>query len=87
MVEVGSDLWRSSGPTPLLEQGHVEQVAQACVHMAFKYLQEWRLHNLPGQPVPVLGHPHSEKVLPDVQRKPPEFQCVPTASSPGSGHQ
>ncbi|KAK4810954.1 hypothetical protein QYF61_013362, partial [Mycteria americana] len=28
MVEVGRDLWRSSCPTPLLKQGHLEPVAQ-----------------------------------------------------------
>ena len=59
MAEVGRDLWRSSGPTPLLKQGHPEQAAQDCVQMAFEYLQGWRLHSLPGQPVPVLGHPLS----------------------------
>ena len=63
MAEVGRDLWRSSGPTPLLKQGHPEPVAQD-----HEYLQGWRLHNHLGQPVPVLGHPHSEKVFPDVQK-------------------
>ena len=48
--------------------------------MAFEYLQGWRLHNLPGQPVPVLSHPHSKKVFPDVQTEPPVFQFVPFAS-------
>ena len=80
MVEVGRDLWRSFGPTPLLKQGHVEGVAQDCVQMAFEYLQGWRLHNLSGQPVPVLSHPHSEKVFPGVHREPPVFQFVPIAS-------
>ena len=64
MVEVGRDLWRSSGPTPVLKQGHLELVAQAHGQMAFEYLQGWRLHNLPGQPVPVFSHPHSEIVFP-----------------------
>jgi len=31
MVEAGRDLWRSSRPTPLLKQGHLELVAQECV--------------------------------------------------------
>ena len=39
-----------------------------------------------GQPVPVLGHPHSEKVFPDVQREPPVFQSVPIAPGPVTGH-
>ena len=80
MVEAGRDLWRSSGPTPLLKQGHLGQVASDHVQIAFEYLQGWRLHNLSGQPVPVLGHPHSKKVFPDVQREPPVLQFVPTAS-------
>ncbi|KAK4810494.1 hypothetical protein QYF61_004274, partial [Mycteria americana] len=52
MVEVGRDLWRSSGPTPLCQQGHLEPVAQDHVQTAFEHLQGGRLHNLPGQPVP-----------------------------------
>ena len=57
--------------------------------MAFEYLQgcgDEYLHNLPGQSVPVLGHPHREKVFPDVQKDPPVFQFVPIASGPGTGH-
>ena len=66
MVEVGRDLQRSSDPTLLLKQSQLEPVAQDHVQAAFEYLQGWRLHNLPEQPVPVLGHPHSAKVFPDV---------------------
>jgi len=51
-----------------------------------KYVHGWRLHNLTEQPVPVLGHPHSDKVFPDVQREPPVFQCGPIASGPVPGH-
>lgn len=32
------------------------------------------------------GHPHGEKVFPDVHTKPPVSQFVPTASSPVTGH-
>jgi len=28
IVGVGRDLWRSSSPTPLLKQGHLQQAAQ-----------------------------------------------------------
>ena len=38
MVEDGNDLWRSSGPIPLLKQVHLEQVAQDHVQMAFEEL-------------------------------------------------
>ncbi|XP_035744351.1 signal recognition particle 19 kDa protein [Egretta garzetta] len=54
--------------------------------MAFAYIQRWKLHHLAGQPVLALGHPHSEKVLPDIQREPPVPHSVPIASGPGTGH-
>lgn len=66
---------------PLLKHGHSEQIAQ----VAFEDLQEWRLHNLSGQPVPVLHHMHSREVPPGIQREPPVFQFVPTVSCPGIG--
>jgi len=50
MAEAGKDLWRSPAPTPL-----IDQFAQDRVQAASEYLQGWRLHNLPEQPVPVLG--------------------------------
>ena len=58
MVEVGRDLRRSSGPTTLLKQGHLDPVAQDHVQAASEYLQGWSLQNLSGQPVVVLSHPH-----------------------------
>ena len=42
----------------LHKPGQLELAAQGCVQLGFEYLQECRLHNLSGQPVPVLGHPH-----------------------------
>jgi len=64
MVGVRRDLWgSSSGPTPLPKQGHPEQAAQDLVQAGLEYLQRRRLHNLPGRPVPGLGHPQREKVL------------------------
>jgi len=63
MVEVGRQLLRSTGPTPLLKQGHLEQVVQDCVQSSFEHLQGWRFHILSGQPVPAFDHSHSEKVL------------------------
>jgi len=45
--------------------------------MSFEHLQGYRLHMLSGQPVPVLGHPDSKKVFPDIQ-------FVPIASGPVS---
>ena len=60
MVGIGRDLCGSSSPTPLPKQGHLEQFAQELVQAGFEYLERRRIHNLSGQPVPVLGHPQSE---------------------------
>jgi len=64
MLGVGRDLCGSSSPTHLTKKGHLEQAAQDLVQVGLEYLQIGRLHNLPGQPVPVLRHPQSEEVLP-----------------------
>jgi len=45
MVGVGRDLCGSSSPTPLLKQGHLEQVAQDLIQAGFEYLQRRRIHN------------------------------------------
>jgi len=74
---VGRDLSGSSSPTPLPKQGHLQQAAQDLVQSGLGYVQRRRLHNLPGQPVPVLRHPQSEEVLPDVQTELPVLQFVP----------
>lgn len=58
-VEVGRDFWRTSGPTTLLKQGHREQVAQEHIQTVFVYFRKGRNHNVSGQPLPVLHHPHS----------------------------
>ena len=67
MVEVGRDLWRSFCPTPLFKQGLLGLVAQEHTVRAFDYLQGWRLHNIPRQPVPVFSHSKSKKVSPDIE--------------------
>ncbi|KAK4830604.1 LOW QUALITY PROTEIN: hypothetical protein QYF61_012030 [Mycteria americana] len=38
--------------------------------MFFELLQEWRLHHLSGQPVPMLDHPFSTEIFPNIQSKP-----------------
>ena len=86
MFGVGRDLCGSSSPTPLPKQGHLQQAAQDVVQAALGYLQRRRLHNLPGQPVPVLRHPQSEEVLPHVQTELPPLQFVPVAPCPVAGH-
>jgi len=54
MVGVGRDLCGSSSPTHLPKQGHPQQAAEDHVQAGLEYLQRRRLHNLSGQPVPVL---------------------------------
>lgn len=39
MGKAGRDLWRPSGPTPLLKHGHLKQVAQNHVQVASEDLQ------------------------------------------------
>ena len=83
MVGVGRDLWGSSSPTPLPKQGHLQQ---DLIQAGFEYLQRRRLHNLPGQPVPVPHHPQREEVLPHVQTELPVLQFVPIAPCPVAEH-
>jgi len=48
MVEVGGDVWRSSGPIPLLKQGHLEPLAQEHVWTAWSISKD-------GDPTTSLG--------------------------------
>lgn len=83
MVEAGRYLWRSSGPTTLLKQGHLQLTVQDHVQITFECLQRGRLQNFPGQPLPVLSYPQSEKLFLDIQNT----FCVSTcASGPVTGH-
>ena len=69
-----------------LVQPRLQQAAQDHVQAGLEYLQRRRLHNLPGQPVPVLHHPQREEVLPHVQLELPVLQFVPIAPCPVTGH-
>ena len=69
----------------LPKQGHLQQAAQDCVQVGLEHLQRRRLHNLLGQPVPVLRHPQREEVLPHVQTELPVPQFVPIAPCPVTG--
>jgi len=79
MLGVGKGMWRSPSLTFLPRQGHLEQAAQDPVQAGLEYLQRRRLHNLPGQPVPVLCHAQSKEVLPHVQTELPMLQFMPVA--------
>jgi len=86
MLGVGRDLCGSSSPTPLPKQGHPEKAAQDHVQVGLEYLQRRRLHNLPGQPVPVFRHPQSEEIFPHVQLELLVLKFVPVAPCPVAGH-
>lgn len=79
--------WGCKGPLEitlynlLLKQIHLEQVPQDC---GFESLQRMRLHNLSGQPIPLLCLSHS-KVLPHIQMEFPVFQSVPVDPCPVTG--
>lgn len=70
MFQDGKNIWSNIS-------AQVGPVGQDCVQRAFEYHGGWRFHSLSGQPVPVLGHPHSKKVFPISQEKPPVFHFVP----------
>lgn len=45
-------------PTLLAKQGNLHLADWDHVQMTSRYLQEWTLHNVTEQPVPVLSDPH-----------------------------
>ena len=44
-------------------QGQLERVAEGSVQSGFDHLHWWRLHNLPGQPIPVSDHSHCKNIF------------------------
>ena len=56
-----------------------DQAAQSHIQPGLECLQEWGIHNLLGQPVPVRHHPLSEKLPPNIYPKPPlnQFKTIP----------
>lgn len=74
-----------SGPTPLLKQFHLQQVAQHHVQMVFEDLLG-RLYNVSGQPVSVLNWLHSKKLFLDIWMELLVFQFAPLISYPGHWH-
>ena len=87
MVEVGRDLWRSSGPTSLLKQGHLELVVQDQVQMINISRKGDSTTSL-GSLCQCSWHCVCalSKVFRYVQREPPVLQFVPIASCPVTGH-
>ena len=56
------------GPLEIIESnppckaGYLQQAAWVGIQKGLEYLQRRTMHNPPGQPVPVLHHPHCEEV-------------------------
>lgn len=71
---------------PLLKESHSKPRGYDHIQMTPDHLLEERLHNISGQPMPMLGHPINKTQLPDVQSEPLVFQCAPVASCPVTGH-
>ena len=63
-------------PTPCYVQGRQppDQAAQSHTQPGLECLQGWGIHNLLGQPVSARHHPLGEKLLPNIQPKPPLSQ-------------
>ena len=62
-----------------------EWIVQTTKHWMGCYWSK-RFHNVSGQSVPVIYHPHSTELIPDVQAESSVFQFVPTPSCSGTGH-
>ena len=56
-----------------------DQAAESHIQPGLECLQGWVIHNLLGQPVPVHHHSLCEKLLPNIQPKPPlsQFKTIP----------
>lgn len=52
----------------------------------FQYLQGWSLHSLPGQLMPVPGHPDSKNLFPCIHIEVVVFQFAPVTSFFVTGH-
>ncbi|KAK4831331.1 LOW QUALITY PROTEIN: hypothetical protein QYF61_016820, partial [Mycteria americana] len=75
---------RSSSPTLnlTLPSPPLHHVPEHLIQTSVKYLQGWRLHHFPGQPVPMLDNPFSEVKFPNIQSKPPLVQPEAISSRP-----
>ena len=73
---------------PCYVQGRqpADQTAQSHIQPGLECLQGWGIHNLLGQPVLVRYHPLYEKLLPNIQPKPPLFQFKTIPSCPVAIH-
>ena len=68
--------------TPPAKAGSLDQVAQVGVQVGLECLQRRRLHNLSGQPIPVLCHPYCEEVLTHICAELPMVQFVAISPCP-----
>lgn len=80
--KAGRDHWRASSPNSLLQEGPLEHATQDYVLMVHEYLQGSKLHNISGQPIPMLSQPSHQKSFPYVHVECPVFQFLHLVSHP-----
>ena len=70
--------------SPLQSRPPLQQAAEVGVQVGLEYLQRRRIHNPPGQPVPVLRHPHCEEFSSHIGAELPvlQFMAVSLCSGP-----
>lgn len=83
VVEVGRDLCRSSSPTPLIKQSHLQHIVQDPIQAIFGIFRDGDATTSPGNQ---LCHSHCKEVFPSIQMEFPVFHFVPVASCGLSGH-
>lgn len=71
------------GP-PAMGKGHVllDQFAQGLIQPSLKHCQNWGIHNIPGQPVPISYQPYSKEFFPKILQIFPLFQFAPITHCP-----
>jgi len=64
---------------PCYVQGHqpLDEAAWSHIQSGLECLLGWGIHSLLGQPVPLCHHPLCEKLLPNIQPKPPCLNLKP----------
>ena len=65
----------------------LNRVPEHHIQMVFRCHQGWWFNHLPGEPIPVLNHPFSKEVFPDIQPKLSLVQLKAISPCPVTCHQ
>jgi len=79
MTEARSNLWRSSGSTPLLKQGHLKLIASTTSRQLLKISKKGDSTTSTGNLCQCSATLTVKKVFPEVWGEPPLFHLVPIA--------